>query len=224
MPQANLTPILRPYDPSTVPSPTPQQAERLARAGNAVVSGYASDGVQNTRPALAAAVLAAGIAAPELLVPAGAALAESAGAALGETAAGAALEGTAAGALFGAVGRTVAGAAGGAARSAAGAFDSAAEFIGQAGRAFVDSSAAAARSLAGTLTDPARFGEAGAQFTRSAFVDKAKDVVVIGAAGELARRAGTAVHGLLERAHRHGHHRHAPPDAADRTAELVGGR
>jgi hypothetical protein len=208
MPQANLTPVLRPYDPATVPSPTPQQAERLARAGNAAVSGYASDGVQNTRPVLAAAALAAGIAAPELLAPAGAAIAETAGAALEDTAAGAAL---------GALGRTIAGAAGGAVRSAAG-------FIGQAGRAFVDSSGAAARSLAGTLADPARFGEAAAQFTRSAFVDKAKDAVVIGAAGELARRAGSAVHGLLERAHRHGHHRHAPPATADRTAELVGGR
>ena len=171
MPQANLTPVMRPYDPSTVPEPTPQQRERMARAREAVASGYASDGVRNVKPALAAAALAVGVAAPELLVPLGAALEE--------TAAGAAI-----------------GAAGPAVRSAAG-------FLGQAARSFLDSSGAAARSVAGAMTDPARLGEAAAEFIRSAFVEKAKDIVVIGAAGELVRRAGEAAHGwLAPEAHR----------------------
>jgi hypothetical protein len=172
MPQANLTPVIGPYDPATIPSPTPQQQERLARAREALFSGYASDGVRSSKPALAAAALAVGIAAPELLAPLGAAL--------GETAEGAA---------------------------AAGAVRGAAGFIGQAARAFCDSSGAAARSLVGTLADPARLGEAAAQFTRSAFVDKARDAVVIGAAGEALRRTGGAVQWML--AHRH-HHHHAP--------------
>jgi hypothetical protein len=179
MPQANLTPVMRPYDPSTVPEPTPQQRERMARAREAVASGYASDGVRNVKPALAAAALAVGVAAPELLVPLGAALEE-----------------TAAGAAIGAAGRAAAGAAGPAMRSAAG-------FLGQAARSFLDSSASAARSVAGAVTDPARLGEAAAEFVRSAFVEKAKDIVVIGAAGELVRRAGEAAHGwLAPEAHR----------------------
>jgi hypothetical protein len=188
MPQANLNPVMRPYDPSTVPSPSPEQQERLARARASAVSGYASDGVLNSKPAFAAAALAAGIVAPELLAPAAAALDE-----------------TAAGAAFGVAGRAAAGAAGGAVRAAAG-------FVGQAARAFLDSSGAAARSAAGAIADPARFGEAAAEFTRSAFVDKAKDAVVIGAAAELANRAGSALHGWL--GHRHHHHEPAPAPPA----------
>lgn len=195
MPQANLTPVMRPYDPSTVPEPTPQQRERMARAREAVVSGYASDGVRNVKPALAAAALAVGAAAPELLVPLGVALEE--------TAAGAAI-GAAGRAAAGTVGRAAAEAAGPVARSAAG-------FLGQAARAFLHSSSAAARSAAGALTDPARLGEAAAEFVRSAFVEKAKDIVVIGAAGELARRAGEAVHGWLT------HEPHGPAVEANRT-------
>jgi hypothetical protein len=185
MPQANLTPVMRPYDPSTVPTPTLEQQARMERAREAAVSGYASDGVQDARPAFAAAALVAGLAAPEL-APFGLA-AEEAGA----------------GAVFGAAGRAAAGAAGGGARAAAG-------FLGQAARAFLDSSGAAARSAAGTFADPARFGEALSEFTRSAFVDKAKDAIVIGAAGELARRAAHAVEGF-----RHEHHRRPHAETAD---------
>ena len=57
MPQANVTPVMRPYDPSTVPAPTPEQEERMKRARESAVSGYASDGVRNAQPAFAAAAL-----------------------------------------------------------------------------------------------------------------------------------------------------------------------
>ncbi len=131
MPQANLNPVMRPYDPSTVPSAEPRAAG--APGARPCFGGLRLRERRRLRtrsPRFAAAALAAGIVAPELLAPAAAALDE-----------------TAAGAAFGVAGRAAAGAAGGAVRAAAG-------FVGQAARAFLDSSGAAARSAAGTIADP----------------------------------------------------------------------
>ncbi len=193
MATTDLTPVMRPYDPATLPAPTPEQRERLARAQQAAGSRYASDGVRNPQPALAAAAVVAGIAAPEVLAPLGLAAGEA-----GEGAA-AGLAGRAFGGALQSAGRAVAG------------------FVGQAARAFLDSSGAAARSAAGTLADPARLGEAAAQFTRSAFVDKAKETIVIGAAGELAHRALGALHERIG-------HPHPAADATDAQAGSAAAR
>jgi hypothetical protein len=196
MTTTSLTPAIRPYDPAGVPTPTPQQQERLARAGHSLAARYDSDGVRRTQPALAAAALVAGLAAPEILAPLGLAAEE-----------------TSAGAALGAAGRAAAGLLGGAGRSAAG-------FLGEAARSFLDSSGAAARSTAGTFADPARLGEAAAEFTRSAFVDKAKDAVVIGATAELAHRALGAVRDFVGR-HHHQHAGAPPPGAVPSPAGAV---